>query len=260
MIKILVIYLIYNFVMNNKIYSLKIDTESYGKKFSVYPTLIKTDKDLILVDAGYSGYDNQISNELKKLGFTVKDLTIIVATHHDFDHIGSIPGLLQINNDIRVMASEIEKKWIEKTEKPLRQKNIELFYKNRESDSILKSMIDAIKKIPSIKISKSLSNNDYVSTNVRVVSTPGHTPGHISLYDETNRIFISGDSLSIDSRNNKINVIPKPATMNMIDAKNSIDNIITSLDIDELYCYHTDTEVHSKKDKKQIKEELSNIV
>lgn len=40
-----------------------------------------------------------------------------------------------------------------------------------------------------------LKDGDMIGNTLQVIHTPGHTPGHISLYDKEHRILIGGDIL-----------------------------------------------------------------
>ena len=48
---------------------------------------------------------------------------------------------------------------------------------------------------PSIIVDGILRDGDVVGRKLRVIHTPGHTPGHISLFSEQERTVIGGDFL-----------------------------------------------------------------
>jgi glyoxylase-like metal-dependent hydrolase (beta-lactamase superfamily II) len=58
---------------------------------------------------------------------------------------------------------------------------------------------------------------------LRVISTPGHTLGHISLYDETASTFISGDA--INTNGGTLRVSPPQNTADMTQALASVKKI-----------------------------------
>jgi glyoxylase-like metal-dependent hydrolase (beta-lactamase superfamily II) len=70
---------------------------------------------------------------------------------------------------------------------------------------------------------------------VRVVFTPGHTPGHACLYLERGRTLIAGDALTAaDGRLSG----PNPgATMDMESAARSVGRL-AQLDVQAIVCYH----------------------
>jgi glyoxylase-like metal-dependent hydrolase (beta-lactamase superfamily II) len=46
-----------------------------------------------------------------------------------------------------------------------------------------------------VAIDSLLKDGDIIGNTLQVIHTPGHTPGHISLYDRERRILIGGDIL-----------------------------------------------------------------
>src|SRR5262249_9396564 len=70
---------------------------------------------------------------------------------------------------------------------------------------------------------------------VRVVFTPGHTPGHICLYHEPTRTLIAGDALTASEGQL---MGPNPgATPDMPTAQQSVRKL-AELDVRTIVCYH----------------------
>jgi glyoxylase-like metal-dependent hydrolase (beta-lactamase superfamily II) len=69
----------------------------------------------------------------------------------------------------------------------------------------------------------------------RVISTPGHTPGHISLYVEQSKVLIAGDALTAER--GSLNGPNPPMTLDMRTALRSIRRL-ADLDVDTIVCYH----------------------
>jgi glyoxylase-like metal-dependent hydrolase (beta-lactamase superfamily II) len=69
----------------------------------------------------------------------------------------------------------------------------------------------------------------------RVIPTPGHTPGHISLYLEKSKILIAGDALTAEKGH--LNGPNPSATLDMRTAIQSMQRL-ADLDIDTIICYH----------------------
>lgn len=57
---------------------------------------------------------------MNKEGLSIKDITKIIITHSDHDHMGSLKLLLDENPNIEVMASKEQAKYITGKEKSLR--------------------------------------------------------------------------------------------------------------------------------------------
>jgi glyoxylase-like metal-dependent hydrolase (beta-lactamase superfamily II) len=70
---------------------------------------------------------------------------------------------------------------------------------------------------------------------VRVVFTPGHTPGHISLYLERTRTLIAGDALVAEE--GRLQGPNPQATPDMAQAAQSVRRL-AELDVAAIVCYH----------------------
>jgi glyoxylase-like metal-dependent hydrolase (beta-lactamase superfamily II) len=68
-----------------------------------------------------------------------------------------------------------------------------------------------------------------------VVFTPGHTPGHVSLYLERSKVLIAGDALT--SEEGYLNGPNSSMTLDMPTALQSIRKL-AALDVDTIVCYH----------------------
>jgi glyoxylase-like metal-dependent hydrolase (beta-lactamase superfamily II) len=69
----------------------------------------------------------------------------------------------------------------------------------------------------------------------KVISTPGHTPGHISLYLERSKVLIAGDALT--SERGSLNGPNPSMTLEMRTALQSIRRL-ADLEVDTIVCYH----------------------
>lgn len=70
---------------------------------------------------------------------------------------------------------------------------------------------------------------------IRVVATPGHTPGHISLYLPAEKTMVTGDAVVIED--GKLNLANPSYTLHMDDAVRSVRRLL-DYDIRQLICYH----------------------
>ncbi len=95
-----------------------------GKTHVVYPTLIKDKDTIILVDAGYPMQLPQIRKSLDLAGIPFTKLKAVILTHHDLDHLGSVPEIIH-ELKVDVLAHKIEKRYIEGKLSPLRLEQLE---------------------------------------------------------------------------------------------------------------------------------------
>ncbi|HET7657130.1 MAG TPA: MBL fold metallo-hydrolase [Bacillales bacterium] len=97
----------------------ELSAQVMGKVDTVHPTLIYDGDIAILVDTGYPGQLDQLLSLLEGAQVPLENLSKIVMTHQDIDHIGNLPGLVEARNGaVIVMADAKEMPYIQ-GEKPL---------------------------------------------------------------------------------------------------------------------------------------------
>ena len=70
---------------------------------------------------------------------------------------------------------------------------------------------------------------------IRVIFTPGHTPGHISLYLERPKVLIAGDALTAEG--SSLKGPNQSMTLEMRTALRSVRRL-AELDVETVVCYH----------------------
>lgn len=151
-----------------------------------YVYLIKGEEN-VLIDTGLPWKGKAIVRELEGLGATYQSIKHILLTHHDIDHIGSA-CMLQRLSGASLWASETDTSYIRgETPRPGFKKHLSKLFRVKKPESI-----------------RAFSDNEVIS-GVRVIMTPGHTPGHVCfIYDN---VLLAGDLVE----NKKGSVIPYPA-------------------------------------------------
>ncbi|CRK81194.1 MBL fold metallo-hydrolase [Neobacillus massiliamazoniensis] len=210
-----------------------------GRQMVIHPTLIWDDNEIILVDTGIPGQLEEIREAIEKAGVPFNKLTKVILTHQDIDHIGSLPEILKAaDHKIEVFAHEADKPYIEGV-KPFLKMNPERVAKMMESlPEDERQKIKAMFGAPlTAKVDKTISDGEVLPYcgGITVIFTPGHTPGHISLYHQQSKTLITGDALVAA---NGIISGPNPqATPDMETALQSIKKF-TKYDIETVICYH----------------------
>lgn len=206
-------------------------------KSVINPVLIETSDGLILFDAGYPGQGADFKNALGQAGFSVSDINRIVISHHDHDHIGSLCELKGMNPEIKIIASEIEAKYISGKEKSMRLAQAEKFNESLSGSNKAfgEQFAQYLKTINTCCVDRFVRDGDYVGDGVRVIETPGHTPGHISLYIEQENILLAGDALAVE--NEKLVVANPQFTLDMVETLRSIEKI-RNMNPAGIICYH----------------------
>lgn len=154
-----------------------------GFESVIYPVLVSSGNENILIDCGYPNSLDLLEKEIEKNNFSLDKITKIIITHHDFDHIGLLAELKEKYPSIEILSSLEEKKYINGENKSLRliqAEELQNHLPETEKQNGL-NFQEFLKSIRSVNVNKTVSDNDIIE-GLKVVSTPGHLPGHISLY------------------------------------------------------------------------------
>ena len=150
----------------------------------LWPSVLRGGRPHVLVDPGHAGNElgepcfDSLAQAMEGDGFKMEDIGLVIATHSHPDHIE---------------ATEL-----------VVEKSGALFTLSREEDEFYRTMGMTFfqmfgGKSPQVDPSFYLkegdlslgAKNDKVA--VKVIFTPGHSPGSVSLYLEEEKILISGD-------------------------------------------------------------------
>ncbi len=149
----------------------------------VYSFVIFGERNIYLIDSGVADSGNTILDYIRQNGYSISDIKTLILTHSHPDHIGSARNIKEKSN-CEVLAHEGEKEWIENIEKQFSDRPVPGF----------KSFVSE-----SVKIDKLIKDNDLVELeeglSIKVIHTPGHSAGSISLLFENEGVLICGDCL-----------------------------------------------------------------
>jgi glyoxylase-like metal-dependent hydrolase (beta-lactamase superfamily II) len=168
--------------------------------------IVEGTEDNLMIDTGWNTPEafNTLAQEMKNSGFAMKDITDIVVTHFHPDHIG-LAGKIQELTGAKVSLSEIEGNLLDSRYIHMENLLSELstfLTANGVPDWELKMLSEASFNIRSyvspFKATKLLKNGDSVSMppyEFQVIASPGHSPGHICLYEPNKKYFFCGDHM-----------------------------------------------------------------
>lgn len=120
-------------------------------------------EETILVDTGRPGQGKGILKDLNVLGVKPEDISHILITHHDVDHVGSL-SFLQKATGANVWASK---------------EDIPYIYGEKSRPGI-KKLVSVIMRMEKPENIIPYSEDQRIGA-IEVIPTPGHTPGHVSL-------------------------------------------------------------------------------
>ncbi|SDW29104.1 MBL fold metallo-hydrolase [Paenibacillus sp. CF384] len=224
---------------------LEITATVMGRQDTLHPVLIWNESTAVLIDTCYPGQLPLIQEALNQIGVPLQQLTDIILTHQDIDHIGSLPTLLQTSESpLQVWASRMEQPYIqgEKMLIKISQAAIEQAVRSlppEVPEEKRQAFRYALEHPPKGKVTQLIGYGDgnrfSALDGLLILDTPGHTPGHISLFHEASRTLIAGDAL-----------ILQDGTLRIADSRLNTDNdaALRSLEqflsypIDQVICYH----------------------
>ena len=92
----------------------------------------------VLIDTGFPGQFEDIQVEMERVGVSVDKLKVVILTHQDIDHIGSLPDVFENGvSDIKVYAHELDKPYIEGDLPLLKDVHVENPPKGKVSDTVI---------------------------------------------------------------------------------------------------------------------------
>ncbi len=170
--------------------------------------LIKSEEENLLVDTGLDSplAFQSLCKGISEVGVEPNELTQILATHFHVDHVGLIPRFRKLSSDIkilihtaeaelsRVMIQEFDhymeslRSFLSKNGAPPYIADVENFHPAFSTPQAYEELSEALP----VKDGQEITVGNY---KFQVKWTPGHSPGHICLYEPSLRMLVSGDHL-----------------------------------------------------------------
>jgi hydroxyacylglutathione hydrolase len=136
----------------------------------------------VLVDTGYGSDLARTEELLAESGIGPADLSLLVNTHHHSDHVGGNAGL-QGAHGAPVAAHRWEAQMVNR----------------RDPEACSARWLD--QPVEPYRVDVPLSEGDQIDAGgvrLEVLHTPGHTLGHLSLWEPEERVLILGDAAHAD--------------------------------------------------------------
>lgn len=164
--------------------------------------VVKSEGEVLVIDTGFNlkECEESFMQGLAELSVNISDVRL-VATHLHSDHCGLCGKLEHKVKEMYMGAKDLAMitRWIEKPDM-YRKGMQELMNKTDNAKHGLSTgdnpgyslMFEGSPEFTPLYEGDVISAGKY---NFTVIDTPGHTPGHICLYDKEHRLFISGDHI-----------------------------------------------------------------
>ncbi len=223
----------------NKLNILDIDM-SYGEtRDEIHPVVLCDETNCVLVDCGFVGSLSKIEEELGRHDILPEAITHIILTHQDHDHVGAAAAFKRKYPNVKILASAEEADYISGIRKSLRLEQAEQLQDElpEEMQEFGKVFCNLLRSVEPVPIDQLLSDNERLPFcgGCQVISTPGHTPGHISLYLSEFDTIIAGDAIALEGGKP---VIANPQfTLDMDKANASMQRLLVHPG-SKIICYH----------------------
>ena len=169
-----------NLIMS--IHALVVDT---GEKRIIVDTCIGNDKKRNI--PSWSNLQTDFLSDLVKSGYPRESIDTVMCTHLHVDHVGWNTMLVDgkwvptFPNARYLIA---EKEWL-------------YWDSNKEEDSYGSVLEDSVRPIVESGLAEFVKDDFQLAPEVRLISTPGHTPGHVSVLinSDDEQALITGDCI-----------------------------------------------------------------
>jgi glyoxylase-like metal-dependent hydrolase (beta-lactamase superfamily II) len=185
-----------------------------------HPAAVETDRGLVLLDVGLPGQADALAEELAGAGFDWTDVWAVLLTHQDGDHAGALATVVD-ETDAVVFAHETCARYVDGRDDPIKS----------EGDD----------RYPPVPVDVELVDGERFRTKagpMQVVFTPGHAPGHVSLYFPEERLLLAADALTADEDG-----LQGPSERFTLDMDEAIESVraLATLDVGTVHCFHGGT-------------------
>ena len=162
-------------------FRLALGENHYADRF-VYSYILLGEK-VCLIDTGVWGTAPLLQDYLNQIGRSPDEISMVLLTHAHPDHIGGCLAIKKASSAL-FYAHPADKPWIEDVERQYRERPILNFFELVEGPVV---------------VNQELKEGDTISWDkgktIRVLETPGHSPGSISFFDEEEGALFTGDAV-----------------------------------------------------------------
>ena len=150
-------------------------------------------EELVLVDTGVPRDYRLLVDRIKSLGRSPVEVGHILLTHFHVDHAGSADAFRRLSH-AKVYAHKDDVPFIEGEEK------IESIHKKGvlgRAASLVPNTAHKYTRVPSVEVDQPLEDGDVIPVlhGIKVMHTPGHTPGSACFYLEEYGVLFTGDAI-----------------------------------------------------------------
>jgi glyoxylase-like metal-dependent hydrolase (beta-lactamase superfamily II) len=195
------------------VHDLALSYERPDGALEIHPAAVETPRGVLLVDVGLEL--SVLTQGLETHGLDLDSVTGVLLTHQDGDHVGALPALLS-ETDASVMAHREATPYIDGRE----------------------ALVKGDRRYDPVPVDLELQDGVRIRTDagpMEVVFTPGHAPGHVSLFFPDHGTLLAGDAVTaVDGE------LAGPSEEFTPNRERALDSVrhLASYDIERVLCYH----------------------
>lgn len=189
------------------VHQIKIDVPWSVKNVSVY--LFDHNGSKILFDSGFkmANWSKLFFSALSNIGISVQDINYCFISHNHTDHVGLAPTLKKKNPNLKILMHDITNetlKWetddeklyeIEKEARKITDQMIQYGFNENQSERAVQFLSYWPKLRQYQKPDIILHDGDKILNDLEIIWTPGHSFGHICLFNTKNKFLFCGDHI-----------------------------------------------------------------
>ena len=189
-----------------------------GQEATFTPAAVETDRGLLLLDVGFPHAVDQLEDHLADVGHGFEDVWAVLLTHQDGDHAAGLSTVVDRADP--------------------------LVFAHPEAAPYVDGRLDPIKgdddgdRYPPVPVDVEVTDGTRFATDagrMEVVHTPGHTPGHLSLYLPEAKLLVAADALTAPEGE-----LAGPSEEFTLDVEEAVESVgrLADEDVERTLCYH----------------------
>lgn len=186
---------------NRRYPPIKISPHFFQLGTPAYPAYLSLGKDVMIIEGGIAATSHLILEQIMELNVPPERIKYIALTHTHPDHIGAVPYLKMLMPHIKVVAGSVAASL-------LRSEDMVKEYVKLESVIseilLIKNEIEewpVVPENPVFNVDMIVGDGDKIElgdgVSWSVLETPGHSPCHISYYNDSEKVVIIGDATGL---------------------------------------------------------------
>lgn len=198
------------------VYAFELTISREGQSATFHAGAVETDRGLVLLDVGYPDTLDDLEAELDDIGHGWTDVWAALITHHDADHAAALSAVVERVDPVRLAHPDCAP----------------------YVDGRLEPIKGSGDRYPPVSVDVEVVDGTSVRTAagpMEIIHTPGHAPGHVSLYLPEVKLLFAADALTASAGE-----LAGPNEEFTPDLPQAIESVgrLAEEDIERTVCFH----------------------